>query len=88
MVHARQRFLIYELLATFVGLRFFGCAFDTALDGSRLEDVASGYWTPSVKWSSGLISHYGSTPSSSARLSTKFSNGIIGMFDRWQTHWS
>ena len=31
------------------------------------EDVASGYWTLPVKQSSGLVSHYGSTPSSSAR---------------------
>jgi hypothetical protein len=36
-----------------------------------LEDVASGYWTPSIKRSSGLVSHYGSTPSSSADPSTK-----------------
>src|SRR5262249_17652545 len=50
------------------------------------EDVASGYWTPSVKWSSGLISHYGSTPSSSARLLDRillYNN----LFDRWRTHW-
>ena len=38
------------------------------LDRLRLEDVASGYWTLSIKQSSGLVSHYGSTPSSSARL--------------------
>jgi hypothetical protein len=31
------------------------------------EDVATGYGTPSFNWSSGLVSHYGSTPSSSAR---------------------
>ena len=36
----------------------------------RLEDVASGYWTMLAKHSSGLVSHYGSTPSSSARPST------------------
>jgi hypothetical protein len=35
----------------------------------RLEDVASGYWTLPFKRSSGLVSHYGSTPSSSARAS-------------------
>jgi hypothetical protein len=34
----------------------------------RLEDVASGYWTLPFKQSSGLVSHYGSTPSPSARL--------------------
>jgi len=39
-------------------------------DRLRLEDVASGYWTLSIKQSSGLVSHYGSTPSSSADLST------------------
>ena len=38
------------------------------LDRLRLEDVASGYWTLSIKQSSGLVSHYGSSPSSSARL--------------------
>ena len=37
------------------------------LEGLRLEDVASGYWTLPFKQSSGLVSHYGSTPSSSAR---------------------
>jgi len=36
--------------------------------GCDLEDVASGYWTLPVKQSSGLVSHYGSSPSSSARL--------------------
>jgi hypothetical protein len=40
------------------------------LDGHRLrlEDVASGYWTLPFKQSSGQVSHYGSSPSSSARL--------------------
>jgi hypothetical protein len=41
----------------------------------RLEDVVSGYWTLFAKQSSGLVSHYGSTPSSSARPSTS----IIGV---------
>ena len=40
------------------------------LEGLRLEDVASGYWTLPFKQSSGLVSHYGSTPSSSERRST------------------
>jgi hypothetical protein len=31
------------------------------------EDVASGYSTTPAKWSNGFVSHYGSTPSSSAR---------------------
>ncbi len=34
----------------------------------RLEDVTSGYWALPFKQSSGLVSHYGSSPSSSARL--------------------
>src|SRR5271157_327032 len=36
-------------------------------DRPRLEDVASGYWTLFIKQSSGLVSHYGSSPSSSAQ---------------------
>ena len=36
-------------------------------DRPRLEGVASGYWTLFIKQSSGLVSHYGSSPSSSAR---------------------
>ncbi|SPF35091.1 hypothetical protein SBA1_1380007 [Candidatus Sulfotelmatobacter kueseliae] len=39
------------------------------LDRLRLEDVASGYWTLPFKQSSGQVSHYGSSPSSSARAS-------------------
>ena len=46
-------------------------------DRLRLEDVASGYWTPSIKRSSGLVSHYGSTPSSSADLSTNSAGSVI-----------
>lgn len=42
----------------------------TVADRLRLEDVASGYWTLPIKQSSGLVSHYGSTPSSSAGRST------------------
>lgn len=33
-----------------------------------LEGIASGYWTPSDKRSSGLISHCGSSPLPSVRL--------------------
>jgi len=38
----------------------------TRQDRPRLEDVASGYWTLFIKQLSGLVSHYGSIPSSSA----------------------
>lgn len=52
------------------------------------EDVASGYWTPSLKWSSGLVSHYGSTPSSSARvLGQLYLTAIIKVFEGWRTYW-
>ncbi len=56
--------------ATFVGLRIAKTKRILDLGGLRLEDVSSGYWTPPAKRSSGLVSHYGSSPSSSARPST------------------
>ena len=54
-------------MSTFVGLRLVTLSPRLVEDRWRLEDVASGYWTLSIKQSSGLVSHYGSTPSSSAR---------------------
>ena len=51
-----------------MGLQVFRSRRIVDLDRLRLEDVASGYWTLSIKQSSGLVSHYGSSPSSSARL--------------------
>jgi len=54
--------------ASFVELREFGMTEILDLERLRLGDVASGYWTPPFKWSSGQVSHYGSSPSSSARL--------------------
>ena len=63
------------------------CIRDSLEDRPRLEDVASGYWTLSVKQSSGLVSHYGSSPSSSARHSTKVPRVIMLMFDRQRTDW-
>jgi len=57
------------IIATFVDLSQYRRKPDTAREMNRVsEDVASGYWTPSLNGSSGLISHYGSTPLSSARL--------------------
>ena|SRR5450755_1568708 len=53
--------------STFVGLRAVKPERILSLGKLRLEDVASGYWTLFAKQSSGLVSHYGSTPSSSAR---------------------
>src|SRR5581483_7100109 len=71
-------------LSTFVGLRPLSVETILSRDRLRLEDVASGYWTPPVKWSSGLVSHYGSTPSSSARpLDT--CRLCYNCFDRWRT---
>jgi hypothetical protein len=52
-----------------------------------LEDVASGYWTLPFKQSSGLVSHYGSTPSSSAGRSTIDLAVRIILFDRQRTDW-
>jgi hypothetical protein len=57
------------------------------MDRLRLEDVASGYWTLSIKQSSGPVSHYGSSPSSSARRSTIDLAGRINLFDRRRTDW-
>jgi hypothetical protein len=59
-----------EILSTFVGLRMPEPKRILNVGKLRLEDVASGYWTLFVKQSRGLISHYGSTPSSSVRPST------------------
>jgi hypothetical protein len=53
--------------STFVGLRIAKAKRILNLGRLRLEDVASGYWTLFAKQSSGLVSHYGSSPSSSAR---------------------
>jgi len=64
---AQARLEAATLPPTFVGLF---CSWTRPIlteDRPRLEDVASGYWTLSVKQSSGLVSHYGSSPSSSAR---------------------
>jgi hypothetical protein len=55
--------------ATFVGLRWFEETGILMAKRLRLEDVASGYWTLPFKQSSGQVSHYGSSPSSSARAS-------------------
>ena len=75
--------------ATFVGLSPTGARRILKLDKLRLEDVASGYWTLFVKQSSGLVSHYGSTPSSSARPSTISNYCVLGWwcYNRlvWQT---
>ena len=52
------------------------------------EDVASGYWTLPIKQSSGLVSHYGSTPSSSARPLDKIYNfSCYNWTDRQRTNW-
>ena len=70
----------YHLLedATFVELYVAKTRRILTLDRLRLEDVASGYWTLPFKQSSGLVSHYGSTPPSSARLLDK----IISWYNR------
>ena len=68
---AHRKGLPVSGLATFVELSDSMLLVTPGKDRPRLEDVASGYWTPSIKRSSGLVSHYGSTPSSSADLSTK-----------------
>ena len=57
----------FKVGPTFVGLRLSRTEPILLRDRPRLEDVASGYWTLSVKQSSGLVSHYGSNPPSSAR---------------------
>jgi len=64
---------VKPLLSPFGGAAFvdlYGLEVREILDLERLRlgDVASGYWTPPFKWSSGQVSHYGSSPSSSARL--------------------
>ena len=51
----------FEELPTYISLTIL-CG-----DRRRLEDVSSGYWTLPFKQTSGLVSHYGSSPSSSAR---------------------
>lgn len=69
-----------RLLATFVDWRAPYLSATLRSDRLRLEDVASGYWTLSIKQSSGLVSHYGSSPSSSADLSTRvLSPAIVGL---------
>lgn len=55
------------VVPTFVGLRLLWTRPILSEDRPRLEGVASGYWTLFIKQSSGLVSHYGSSPSSSAR---------------------
>jgi len=55
-------------VATFVELRLSTAIAIMHEDGLRLEDVASGCWTPPIKRSSGLVSHYGSSPSSSSLI--------------------
>jgi hypothetical protein len=56
------------------------------INSMRLEDVASECWTPSIKQSRGLVSHYGSSPSSSARLLGLFF-ACYNNYDRWRTNW-
>ncbi len=57
-------------------------------DRQRLQDVSSGYWTLPFKQTSGLVSHYGSIPSSSARpLVLDLSVVIMILLDRQRTYW-
>ena len=74
---ARNKGLPISGLATFVELSDPMLRGTLGKDRPRLEDVASGYWTPSIKRSSGLVSHCGSTPSSSADPSTCGSESAI-----------
>jgi hypothetical protein len=73
--------------ATFVELRAATEKRILKMGGLRLEGVASGYWTLSVKQSSGLVSHYGSSPSSSARPLDESSSCYNVVFDRQRTDW-
>jgi len=79
--------------STFVGLCIATAKRILNLGKLRLEDVASGYWTLFAEQSSGLVSHYGSTPSSSARPSTSvidvglLSPVIMEVFGRQRTDW-
>jgi hypothetical protein len=75
-------------IATLVGLRLFRTRPILFEDRPRLEDVASGYWTLFIKQSSGLVSHYGSSLSYSARpLGARLLYVILIVFGKQRTYW-